>query len=201
MKYILMSVFLCMILSGAQSQVRTDTLHYDVVLSGVKVGKMLAVRKYEQDRKIRYTLISDVNVNLLFFKVKVYYVVKSNYENEVLQSATVDTKTNKGVFHTEISKGKDGYVIKAHQYRHDLESTLTSAIEYSVAKAFFNAPSRQEEVFGEYLGDYLAIIPRSNGSYVFKKQKQQDRYTYKEGRVNRVGKKFKLLNYVIKSTD
>ncbi|WP_159470253.1 DUF6134 family protein [Dyadobacter sp. 3J3] len=190
-----------MTLSAAKSQVRPDTLHYDVVLSGANVGKMLAIREEAQDGKTQYTLISDVNVNLLVFKVKVYYVVKSMYENDVLQSATVDTKTNKGVFQTRISKEKDLYVIKAHQYRHDLETTLPAPIDYSVAKAFFNEPTRQDQVFGEYLGDYLHIIPQSQGVYVFEMQKQHDQYTYKNGRVNQVEKKFKFMNYVIRRVD
>ncbi|GLU57250.1 hypothetical protein Dfri01_67110 [Dyadobacter frigoris] len=123
------------------------------------------------------------------------------YQNDGLLSATVDTKTNKGVFQTRISKEKDLYVIKAHQYRHDLETTLPAPIEYSVAKAFFNKPNRQDQVFGEYPGDYLRMIPQSQGVYVFETQKQHDQYTYKEGRVNQVEKKFKFMNYVISRVD
>ncbi|TDE18114.1 DUF6134 family protein [Dyadobacter psychrotolerans] len=201
MKVTFIFLLLCITLSAAKSQVRPDTLHYDVVLSGANVGKMLAIREDAQDGKTQYTLISDINVNLLFFKVKVYYIVKSIYENDVLQSATVDTKTNKGVFQTRITKEKDLYVIKAHQYRHDLETTLTAPIDYSVAKAFFNEPTLQNQVFGEYLGDYLHIKPRSNRAYAFERQKQHDKYTYKEGHVNKVEKKFKFMNYVIESTD
>jgi len=195
------SLLFCITPLDARSQVSPDTLSYDVVLSGVKVGKMLAIRHNRQDGKMLYTLISDVNVNLLAFKVKVFYVVKSIYENDVLQSATVDTKTNKGVFQTRISKEKDLYEIKAHQYRHDLETTLPAPIDYSVAKAFFNEPARQDQVFGEYLGDYLRITPQSQGVYVFERKKQHDQYTYKAGRVNQVEKKFKFMNYVIKRVD
>ena len=196
-----MFLLLCIVAFNARSQVSPDTLRYEVVLSGVKVGKMLAIRHNGQDSKMLYTLISDVNVNLLAFKVKVYYVVKSIYENDVLQSATVDTKTNKGVFQTRISKEKDIYVIKAHQYRHDLENTLPAPIDYSVAKAFFHEPTRQDQVFGEYLGDYLRITPQSQGVYEFERQTQHDRYTYKNGSVNKVEKKFKLMNYVIRRVD
>ncbi|GLU57255.1 hypothetical protein Dfri01_67160 [Dyadobacter frigoris] len=201
MKVTFIFLLFCITISAAKSQTRPDTLRYDVVLSGVNVGKMLAIREDAQDGKTQYTLISDVNVNLLFFKVKVYYIVKSIYENDVLQSATVDTKTNKGIFQTRISKEKDLYVIKAHQYRHDLETTLPAPVDYSVAKAFFNEPTRQDQVFGEYLGDYLRIIPQSQGVYVFERQKQHDQYTYKAGRVNQVEKKFKFMNYVIRRVD
>lgn len=127
----------CATLSTAKSQLTQDTLNYNIELSGANIGKMQTIRSHSGAGKIQYTLISNVKVNALFFKVKVSYVVKSYYENDVLQSATVDTKANKGVFHSEIYKENGLYVVKAHQYRHDLETTQVDPIKYSVAKSFF----------------------------------------------------------------
>ncbi|TKT90389.1 hypothetical protein [Dyadobacter frigoris] len=60
------------------------------------------------------------------------------------------------------------------------------------------SPPHQDQVFGEYPGDYLRMIPQSQGVYVFERPKQHDQYTNKSGRVNLVGKKLKFMNYVIR---
>ena len=197
-KSIVIPLMLFIAHSGTRAQQMPETLNYDVELSGGKVGTMKAIRQNGQNGLMQYTLISNVNVSLLFFKVKVYYEVKSFYENDILQSATVDTKTSKGIFRSEIYKKGDLYFIKAHQYRHDLERTQEIPIVYSVAKAFFDEPNGENKVLGEFLGDYLQITARPNHQYVFKWKKQSYKYIYKNGTVNQVEKKFKFLNYVIK---
>ncbi|WP_159477266.1 DUF6134 family protein [Dyadobacter sp. 3J3] len=197
MKVIIAILSLCCIPSFGRCQPSPDTLNYMIEVASFKVGTMMATRLHLGNGKTKYTLISNVKVNLLLYHLKLFYKVESNYMNNKLITAFVNTKSNKGNFYTQVIEVNGRYFIKAHQYSHHLETIETDPILYSVAKAFFERP-RQGKVFGEYLGDYLLVDKVSEDVYIFKRKDQVDEYTYSHDIVKSIVKKNRFIDFKVR---
>ncbi|KAB7725997.1 hypothetical protein F5984_25355 [Rudanella paleaurantiibacter] len=174
-----------------------ETHRYAIEIAGARVGTMTATRQ-TQGATTQYTIISDVLVNLLVYKVKIYYKTVCRYEGNKLLSAVVEAKTNRGDFASSTVWNGDHYDIKASQYKYERQTRQTANIDYSVANLYFSEPVGRNRVFAEYFGDYFLMSKTPKGTYRAQFDDREDEYIYEGGRLTRIIKKNAIKNFVIR---
>lgn len=110
--------------------------------------------------------------------------------------------SNKGDFHTETRKTKGGYHIKGVHKDGPFEKTLSESIGMSVAKLYFQEPSKETQVFAEFYGGFMKIKKLENGVYHGKIADNEDLFYYTNGTLMKTIKKNSLkdLEFVYLNT-
>ena len=176
-----------------------DTRQYAIEVAGLRVGTMTATRQPQASQTVTYTLISDVRVNFLVYKLKIYYKVINVFRRGQLQLSTVENHTNRGNFSSRAEWKKDHYEIVAEQYKHSYRTTQTAPIAFAVTNLYFTEPAEQTTAFAEYFGDQFMILPGKNpGTYRARRDGREDEYQYEQGRLVKIIKKNPLKNFIIK---
>ncbi len=176
-----------------------DTRRYAIEVAGVRVGMMTAMRQPQANETITYTLISDVKVNFLVYKLKIYYKVVNVFRRGQLMVSTVENHTNRGDFSSSAEWKRDHYEIVAEQYKHSYRATQTAPITVAVTNLYFAEPTGQPTAFAEYFGDYFALSPgKTPGTYRAQRDGREDEYHYEQGRLVTIIKKNPLKNFIIK---
>ncbi|MBN8825413.1 MULTISPECIES: DUF6134 family protein [unclassified Spirosoma] len=178
-----------------------DTAHtkqYAIEVAGIKVGTMTANRQQRDKQSVVYTLISDVKVNFLVYKVKIYYKVVSLVQQGKLIRSTVDAHTNKGNFSSRTEWKGDHYEITADQYKYTHKGTETRLIDYTVTDMFFSEPTNRNRAYSEYFGDYFTLTSPIKGTYQATLNDREDEYHYENGQLVKIIKKNPLKNFIIR---
>lgn len=176
----------------------TDTRRYAIEVAGVKVGTMTATRQLQAHETVTYTLVSDVKVNFLVYKLKVYYKVVNVFRQGQLQVSVVESRTNRGNFLSRTEWKKDHYDIVAEQYKHSYRATQTTPITFAVTNLYFTEPADHVTAFAEYFGDQFTLVPgKKPGTYQAHRDGRDDEYQYERGRLVKIIKKNPLKNFII----
>nr|WP_293837478.1 DUF6134 family protein [uncultured Arsenicibacter sp.] len=176
----------------------TNTKEYAIEVAGIKVGTMTANRQQRDKQSVLYTLISDVKVNFLIYKVKIYYKVVSLVQQGKLVRSTVDAHTNQGNFSSLTEWKGDHYEITANQYKYSHKATETKRIDFTVTDLFFTEPVNRNRAYSEYFGDYFTLTPLTKGRYRATLADREDEYLYENGQLVKIIKKNPLKNYIIR---
>jgi hypothetical protein len=176
-----------------------ETRRYGIEVGGIRVGTMTATRQFTGPETATYTLVSDVQVNFLVYKLRIYYKVVNLFRQGQLQLSTVDARTNRGTFSSRTEWKSDHYDIVAEQYKHSYRATERRPITQTVTNLYFAEPNGQPTAFAEYFGDYFTLTPRpAMGIYRTQRDGSEDEYQYQDGQLVRIVKKNALKNFVIK---
>ncbi|GAB4025608.1 DUF6134 family protein [Spirosoma gilvum] len=178
-----------------------DTAHtkeYAIEVAGIKVGTMTANRQQRDNQRVIYTLISDVKVNFLIYKVIIYYKVVSLVQQGKLIRSTVDAHTNKGDFSSRTEWKGDHYEITADQYKYTHKDTETRRIDCTVTDMYFTEPTNRNRAYSEYFGDYFTLMSPVKGTYQAKLNDREDEYHYENGQLVKIIKKNSLKNFIIR---
>ncbi|MBD2705570.1 hypothetical protein IC229_33485 [Spirosoma sp. BT702] len=197
------SLILLMVLTFASYGQNTpvDTAHtkeYAIEVAGIKVGIMTANRQQRDKQSVIYTLISDVKVNFLVYKLKIYYKVISLVEQGKLVRSTVDAHTNRGDFSSRTEWKGDHYEITADQYKYTHKGTEALRIDHTVTDMFFKEPTNRSRAYSEYFGDYFTLTSPAKGTYQAKLNDREDEYHYENGQLVKIVKKNPLKNFIIR---
>ncbi|MCB2411006.1 DUF6134 family protein [Hymenobacter lucidus] len=182
----------------AQHPAPAEVRRYAIEVAGLRVGTMTATRHPLSATEVRYTLVSDVQVNFLLYHLNVYYKVVNLVRSGQLLLSTVEAHTNQGDFASRTEWKGDHYDIVANQYKHFYRGTLPEPIRYTVTDMFFGAPSGQAQAYGEYFGDYFMLSPTSSSIYQARRAGREDEYRYANGQLATIIKKNPLKNFIIR---
>ena len=174
------------------------TIRYAIEVAGLRVGTMTATRATPAGPDEVYTLTSDVKVNFLLYRLKVYYQVVNRVRNGQLLLSTVEAHTNQGDFTSRAEWKGDHYDIVADQYKHHYRATERRAITYTVTQLFFAEPTGRPTAYAEYFGDYFALRRAPDGSYRATRDGREDEYRYANGQLVAIIKKNPLKNFIIR---
>ena len=174
------------------------TIRYAIEVAGLRVGTMTATRAAPAGPDEVYTLTSDVKVNFLLYRLKVYYQVVNRVRNGQLLLSTVEAHTNQGDFASRAEWKGDHYDIVADQYKHHYRATERRAITYTVTQLFFAEPTDRPTAYAEYFGDYFALRRAPDGSYRATRDGREDEYRYANGQLVAIIKKNPLKNFIIR---
>ncbi|SET48262.1 DUF6134 family protein [Hymenobacter actinosclerus] len=200
MKVLLFLFFLLPALTQAQTPA-PETRRYAIEVAGLRVGTMTATRQLPTpaNPETISTLTSDVQVDILFYHLVIYYKV-TNYvrADGQLRLSTVNARTNQGNFSSRTEWKEDHYDIVADQYKHRYRATETRPIRYTVTDMFFGEPANQPRAFAEYFGDFFVVKPGKAGRYQATRAGREDEYQYKDGQLMTLIKKNPLKNFIIR---
>ena len=177
-----------------------ETRRYTIEMAGAKIGTMIATKQAQGDL-VNYTTVSDVVVNLLVYKVKIYYKTTCQYKGTKLLSAVVEARTNRGNYASSTVWNGEQYDIKASQYKYEKQATQTINIDYSIVNLYFSEPVGRNRVFAEYFGDYYLLTKTPKGSYRARFEDREDEYIYEGGKLTRIIKKNAIKNFIIRLQD
>ncbi|WP_019948138.1 DUF6134 family protein [Hymenobacter aerophilus] len=199
MKLFLSLLLLLPVFTQAQTP---ETRRYAIEVAGLRVGTMTATRQLPTPASPETisTLISDVQVDFLFYHLVIYYKV-TNYvrADGQLRLSTVQARTNQGNFSSRTEWKQDHYDIVADQYKHRYRATETRPIRYTVTDMFFaEPPAGQSRAFAEYFGDFFGVKPGKPGRYQATRAGREDEYQYQNGQLITLIKKNPLKNFVIR---
>jgi hypothetical protein len=192
--------FLLAFLLTTQAVAQPETHRYVIDMAGAKIGTMIATKQVQGDLT-NYTTVSDVVVNLLIYKVKIYYKTVCQYRGDKLLSAVVEARTNRGNYASSTVWNGDHYDIKATQYKYEKKATQTATIDYSIVNLYFSEPVRRDRLFSEYFGDYYILTKTPKGSYRARFEDREDEYVYEGGKLTRIIKKNAIKNFIIRLQD
>ncbi|MBT2558223.1 hypothetical protein J7E24_10540 [Hymenobacter sp. ISL-91] len=200
MKLPLLLLLLLPLLAQAQTP-PLETRRYAIEVAGLRVGTMTATRQLPTPTSPETisTLISDVQVDILFYHLVIYYKVTNYMRGGQLRLSTVDARTNQGNFSSRTEWKGDHYDIVADQYKHRYRATETKPIRYTVTDMFFaEPPAGQSRAFAEYFGDFFGVKPGKPGRYQATRAGREDEYQYQDGQLITLIKKNPLKNFVIR---
>ena len=175
-----------------------ETRRYAIEVAGLRVGTMTATRQPQAGAEVLYTLVSDVQVNFLLYRLKIYYRVSNRFRNGQLLLSTVDAHTNQGDFTSRAEWKGDHYDIVAEQYKHAYRATEKQPITYAVTNLFFGEPAGQGRAFAEYFGDYFSLSRPAPGTCRARREGREDEYRYANGQLVTIVKKNPLKNFIIR---
>lgn len=185
----------------ALAQTSTETHHYAIEVAGARIGTMTASRESNANNDVTFIQISDVQVNFLVYKLRVYYKVVSRMKNGQLIRSTVEAHTNKGDFSSLTEWTGTHYEIRADQYKYSRRATETRKIDFTVSMLYFSEPTSRQRAYAEYFGDYFTLTPTPRLSYRAQLADREDEYIYEKGKLVKVIKKNALKNFVIRLLD
>lgn len=160
---------------------------------------MTATRQAQGADATIYTLVSDVKVNFLIYKLRIYYKVVDVFRRGQLQRSTVDAHTNRGDFSSQTEWQTDHYTITAEQYKYSYRAVERNPIVLTVTNLYFAEPAGQPTAFAEYFGDYFSLLPgKAPGAYLARRDGREDEYQYERGQLVKIIKRNPLKNFVIK---
>ncbi len=162
---------------------------------------MTATRQLLPGNESVYTLTSDVQANLLVYKLKIYYKVISRIKNGQLMLSTVEAHTNKGDYSSRTEWTGNHYEIVANQYKYDHKSSENRKIDFTISMMYFSEPTGRQRVYAEYFGDYFTTTLSLRPSYRAILADREDEYVYEKGQLVRVIKKNALKNFTIRLLD
>ncbi len=196
-------LFLVILLSTSlrglgQAPDSTQTRQFIIDIAGIKVGTMTATRQPKGNQTVLYTIITDVSVNLVVYKVKVYYKLVSLMQQGKLIRSTADAQTNRGRFTTRTEWKNDHYEIVADQYKYTRKVTETRPITYILSNVYFGEPIGRSRIYSEYFGDFFTFKSPAKGVYKAQLNDREDEYEYEGGQLMKIIKKNSLKNFIIR---
>lgn len=194
------ALILIFVFLTTQAVAQTETHRYVIEMAGAKIGTMTATKQV-QGELTNYTTVSDVLVNLLIYKVKIYYKTTCQYRGDKLLSGVVEARTNHGNYASSTIWNGDHYDIKVDQYKHQRQATQTATIDYSIVNLYFSEPVGRNRVFAEYFGDYFILTKTPKGTYRARLDDREDEYVYEGGKLTRIIKKNAIKNFIIRLQD
>ena len=177
-----------------------QTRRYAIEVAGLRVGIMTATRQPLPGPAgdVRSTLTSDVRVNFLLYRLKIYYQVINLTRRGQLLLSTVQAHTNRGDFSSRTEWLTDHYAIRAEQYQHSYQATERQPITCTVTDLVFAPPTGQTRAFAEYFGDFFTLAPAPDGTLRATRAGREDEYRYAQGQLVTIIKKNPLKNFVIR---
>ncbi|PJJ59520.1 DUF6134 family protein [Hymenobacter chitinivorans] len=173
---------------------------YAIEVAGLRVGSMTATRQPGPDpaADVVATLVSDVQVDFLFYHLKIYYKVVNRSRRGQLLLSTVEAHTNQGNFASRAEWKGDHYDIVADQYKHHYQATERQPITCTVTDLFFSEPPGISRAYAEYFGDFFTLVRPAAGQLKATRAGREDEYRYANGQLTTIIKKNPLKNFIIR---
>lgn len=168
---------------------------FDISIAGISIGELVA-KKELKGEEVHYELKSAVNF-WFFGKINLDYLTEAIYRDKMLIKAITTSKTNKGDFGAKIDWLNDHYVIKATNYKYELDTTVHKPYYFSSAVFYFEEPKQVKEFIPEAYGR-PSLIKKTKDYYEVNVNGNKNRFFYINGKLDKAIMEFPIKNYVIK---
>lgn len=151
-----------------------------------------------QPADVGTTLVSDVQVNVLLYPLKIYYEAVNRSCNGQQLLSTVEVRTNQGDFAFRTEWKNDHYDMVVNQYKHHYRATGRQPITCTVTAMFFGEPPGASRADAEYFGNFLTLLRPAAGQLRTTQDGREDEYRYVNGQLMTIIKKNPLKNFIIR---
>lgn len=168
---------------------------YEISLAGFTIGEMTATR-YERADTTFYLLESKVSF-WLFGQIEVDYKTEVYYQDGKFIRSLVQSNTNRGNFLSRIWWENDRYLIRAQAYKYEHQAEFADPILHSAVRLFFEEPIEINKMMAENYGKFASVTPLGDGVYDTCVEGNENRYYYKNGKLQKASMDSPIKNYVI----
>jgi len=181
------------LLLALQLQAFAQTLTYDAILRGHKVGEMEVVQEVSDNKT---AIVSNTHIEAhLLFSITLDIEINSTYVDGVLVESQAQTFQN-GKLHssTMIHKADQGYRID----NDGIKSTLNKDALIGADLLYFEEPSKIKEALALVSGEYLTIDQDTDDLYFFIHDGKKEKHRYDNGELEEVVIDHKLYTVTLK---
>lgn len=193
---ILLGVLYLVVYGQSFAQSKQETLTYEIVVLGMKIGNMVAQKSFERD-SLAYKV--DSQVKFWFFgNVELKFNTKTHFLGGKLVKATSDSKTNRGNFASRVRWNGQHYQVNAETYKYENDKPLKGPLSWSSTKMFFHEPSDQDVFLSEVYGVSSPIKKIEPGVYEIDVEGNTNTYYYVGGRLEKIVLESPIKNYQVR---
>ena len=195
-KTLILSTIFLFISSRSFSQAKTESLNYEIVVLGMKIGTMMAQKITEKD-SLQYKV--DSQVKFWFFgNVELKFNTLTHFSGGNLIKARSSSKTNRGDFSSKIDWKGYYYAVDASSYEYENKKPLKGPLVWSSTKLFFHEPSDREIFLSEVYGVTGPIKKIGPGAYEITVDGNPNRYFYTNGKLEKIILENPIKNYQVR---
>jgi hypothetical protein len=138
-----------------------QTLKYDVILFGDKIGSLTAVRNVKPDSTVEYHVASSSEAKVLWVNKKSKLNSDVVFKGGKLQSSLVKNITEEAEKEIRILWDKAKYIIE----KGNETIVCTENICYTTTMLYFWEPKNINRIFSERVGIFVKLMKNSDGNY------------------------------------
>lgn len=169
---------------------------FDMYIAGIKIGEMRASRETRDD-VVTYHHAGKVSVWLLF-RITVENSMTAVYENGILKSSQVFTRSNKGDFYATVLHKGDHYAVSVDAHDHKSDTVLHTVIRHDVCKNYFEQPRSRQPILANAYGVMVPANYVADGVLEMDVLGNKNKFYYKEGILEKVLMQSRIKNYEIR---
>jgi hypothetical protein len=195
-KIFIASMLLLAFSFNSHSQTKKESLNYEIVVLGMKIGTMKA-QKVNASDSLLYQV--DSQVKFWFFgTVELQFKTRTHYLNGKLVKARSDSKTNRGNFSSRVDWKGTYYAVDAASYEYENKKPLKGPLGWSSTRIFFHEPADGDVFLSEVYGVTGPIRKVGPGSYEITVNGNTNRYYYSGGKLEKIVVENAIKNYQVR---
>jgi hypothetical protein len=198
MKIVLIS--LMVLLAGpllAQSEKKPESLQYEILVLGLKIGDMTAEKLAGQADTLHYKVQSQVKF-WFFGNVELKFSTVSNFLQGKIVKTRSESKTNRGDYLSRITLKGSEYQVDAETYKFENEESVRGPLSWCSNKMFFHEPKPGELFLSEVYGTAQQIRQIEDGVYEVTVEGNTNRYYYQSGILEKIVLENPIKNYQVR---
>ena len=193
--FFLALLFLGMVLQAA-AQSKTETVRYEILVLGIKIGNMSAQKvaagdsvQYVVDSQVKFWFFGDVDLKLL---------TRSHFSGGNIVRTYSESKTNRGNFSSKITWKGTQYAVDAKSYKYANATSLKGPLAWCSTKLFFQEPTGKELFLSEVYGVAAPIKKIGPGVYEVQVEGNTNRYHYQGGTLVKIVVENTIKDYQVR---
>nr|WP_287935098.1 DUF6134 family protein [Algoriphagus sp.] len=198
MKVILFLVCLLLFVPVYSQNMETpESLHYKILVLGMKIGDMKAEKYSGKADTTHYEVNSQVKF-WFFGNVELKFSTISKFTKGKIVKTKSESKTNRGDYLSRITWKDSEYQVKAETYKYENSASLKGPLSWCSNKMFFHEPKAGEIFLSEVYGTSQPIKQLEPGVYEVTVEGNRNRYYYKSGILEKIVLENPIKNYQVK---
>ncbi|OYX22282.1 MAG: hypothetical protein B7Z16_05110 [Algoriphagus sp. 32-45-6] len=181
----------------AQSEKKPESLQYEILVLGLKIGDMTAEKLPGKADTLHYKVNSQVKF-WFFGNVELKFSTVSNFLQGKIVKTRSESKTNRGDYLSQITLKGSEYQVDAETYKFENEESVRGPLSWCSNKMFFHEPKSGELFLSEVYGTAQQIRQIEDGVYEVTVEGNTNRYYYQSGILEKIVLENPIKNYQVR---
>ncbi|WP_051287371.1 DUF6134 family protein [Algoriphagus mannitolivorans] len=179
------------------SQGKAESLRYEILVLGLKIGELVAEKTPEINNSQVYKVESFVKF-WFFGNVDLRFSTVSQFLHDEIVRTKSESKTNRGDFLSTVQWNGRHYEVDANTYKYENQKPVNGPLTWCSTKLFFHEPKHEDVFLSEVYGVSQKITQIQPGVYEIKIDGNANRYFYKSGILEKIVLENPIKNYQIR---
>lgn len=181
----------------AQSEKKPESLQYEILVLGLKIGDMTAEKLPGKADTLHYKVNSQVKF-WFFGNVELKFSTVSNFLQGKIVKTRSESKTNRGDYLSQITLKGSEYQVDAETYKFENKESVRGPLSWCSNKMFFHEPKSGELFLSEVYGTAQQIRQIEDGVYEVTVEGNTNRYYYQSGILEKIVLENPIKNYQVR---